>query len=119
MKFSNPLALCGAVIGGTVGYLGFFWAASEGFYALVLPGSLVGLGAGIFPNRGVWVAVVCGILATALGLWTEYRFAPFRADPGFAYFLTHLHQLRPLTLLLIAVGSFIAFWIPFRRQLPR
>jgi len=112
---NDPLALCGAFLGGTLGYFAFFWIASQGFYALVLPGAAVGLGAGVVANRSQWVAVVCGILAAALGVWTEFRFAPFRADGSFTYFVTHLQNLRPITLVLIAVGTAVGFWIPYRR----
>src|SRR5436309_1064533 len=97
----NLLALCGALVGGFVGYHAFFWVASQGFYGLVIPGGLLGLGAGIFVNRAFWVAIVCGLLAAALGVYTEFRFAPFIADESFRYFLTHLFDLKALTLLMI------------------
>ncbi|HEX5270498.1 MAG TPA: hypothetical protein VFW33_08440 [Gemmataceae bacterium] len=111
----NLLALGGAVAGGALGYFGFLWAAGQGFYALILPGGLLGLGAGIVPNRSLGLPVVCGLLAVGLGVFSEYRLAPFIDDHSFAYFVSHLHQLRPLTLLLIAVGGAIGFWVPFRR----
>jgi hypothetical protein len=112
---NNLLALCGALAGGALGHFAFFWLASQGFYALILPGGLLGLGAGLVRNRSVAVAVVCGLLATALGVFTEYRFAPFAADKSFPFFVSHLFDLRPLTLLLIAAGGAIGFWVPFRR----
>jgi hypothetical protein len=111
----NLLALCGAVAGGVLGYFAFFWILTHGFYAMILPGGLVGIGAGIFRNRSVWVAVVCGLLAVAIGVFTRYQAGPFEEDDSFAYFLAHLHQLSSVTLLMIGVGSFIAFWVPFRR----
>jgi len=112
----NVLALAGALVGGALGYFAFFWIAEQGFYALVLPGGLLGLGAGIVKNRSVWIAVACGVLAIALGLFTEYRFAPFSDDGSLGYFLTHVLDLRPLTLLMIGVGGLIGFWVPFRRR---
>jgi hypothetical protein len=115
----NLLALGGAVAGGVLGYFAFRWILTYGFYALVLPGGLVGIGAGIARNRSVWVAVVCGILALALGVFSEYRAFPFIADDSLGYFLAHLHQLSPVTLLMIGLGAFIGFWIPFRRTEPR
>jgi len=113
---NNLLALCGALVGGTLGYFAFSWILAQGFYALVLPGGLLGFGAGIVPNRSVLVAVVCGLLATALGLFTEYSFRPFVADHSFLYFVSHVYELQPLTLLMIAVGGLIGFWVPFRRK---
>jgi hypothetical protein len=113
---NNLLALCGALVGGTLGYFAFFWIVAQGFYALALPGGLLGLGAGLVPNRSRSVAIVCGFLAIALGVYTEYHFRPFKADKSLSYFLSHLFDLQPLTLLMIAVGGLIGFWIPFRRQ---
>jgi hypothetical protein len=112
----NLLALLGAVVGGALGYLGFFWIVHQGFYALVLPGAFVGLGAGIFKNRSVWIGVTCGLLALASGLFVEWKFAPFMADDSLGYFLGHLFLLRPITMIMIAAGTFIGFWVPFRRQ---
>ncbi len=112
---ADPLSLTAAVIGGTLGYFAFFWIADQGFYALVLPGGLMGLAAGIPGPRSRWVAIVCGIAAVLLGLYTEWRYAPFIADDSWMYFLTHIHQLRPLTLIMILVGAAIGFWVPFRR----
>jgi hypothetical protein len=114
----NLLALLGAAAGGALGYFAFFWIWDHGFYALALPGALVGLGAGFVMNRSIWVAVVCGFGALALGLCTEYRRAPFIADDSLGYFLSHVHTLSPVTLLMIALGAFIAFWVPYRRRVP-
>ena len=47
------LVLLGAVIGGLLGYVVFFWLAHQGFYGLVVPGGLLGIGAGLIPcSRG-------------------------------------------------------------------
>ena len=112
----DGLVLLSAVLGGVLGYFAFFWLRNQGFYGLVLPGGLLGFGAGFFKTKSKYVAVICGIMALALGLFTEWRFAPFKADPGFPYFLTHVTQLKPLTLIMIAAGTVIGFWIPFRRS---
>ncbi len=109
------LVLLGAVIGGLLGYVTFFAIARRGLYGLALPGGLLGLGAGIFKTRSKAVPVLCGFLALALGLFTEWRFAPFAADAGLGYFMSHVHQLSPLTLVMVAAGTLIGFWVPFRR----
>ena len=112
--------LIGAIVGGLVGYFAFFWIARQGLYALVLPGGLLGLGASLFPNRSTGLCILCGLLALALGLMAEWKFAPFITDGSLGYFLTHLQQLRPITLIMIAAGAFIGYWAPFsRRQLGR
>jgi hypothetical protein len=112
------LVLGGATVGGLIGYFGFLWIAQQGFYALVLPGGLVGMGAGLFRNRSVPICVICGILALGLGLLAEWQFAPFIKNGSLGYFLTHVHQLRALTLIMIAAGTFIGFWAPYNRREP-
>jgi hypothetical protein len=112
---SDGLVLLSAVVGGLLGYAVFWAIARQGFYEVALPGGLLGLGAGIFKTRTKAVPVVCGLLALALGLFTEWRYAPFIADASFGYFVSHLHRLRPFTLLMLAVGTLIGFWVPFRR----
>lgn len=112
----DAAVLLGAVVGGLIGHLLFFWVARQGFYALVLPGGLAGLAAGIGRASSRGTALACGAIGLVAGLFTEWRFAPFAADPGIGYFLTHLHQLRPVTLALLAVGAAIAVWVPLRRR---
>jgi hypothetical protein len=109
------LVLGGAVVGGFLGYLAFSWVKDQGFYALVLPGGLLGLGAGLARNRSVAVAILCGLFAIGLGLFTEWYFWPFRIDESLGYFLLHVHHLKPLTLVMVALGGAIGFWIPYRR----
>ncbi|MBI5757255.1 MAG: hypothetical protein HZA46_01910 [Planctomycetales bacterium] len=110
------LVLAGAVVGGVLGYFAFFWMRRRGFYGLILPGGLLGLGAGVAQNRSTRLAVVCGLLATALGLFTEWQYAPFRKDDSLSYFLLHVHELEPVTLMMVAVGGVMGFWIPYRRN---
>jgi len=112
---SDILVLLGAAVGGVLGYIIFFAIARRGFYALAIPGGFLGLGAGIFKTRTKAVAVACGLAALALGFFTEWRFAPFVADGSLGYFLSHIHQLSGLTLVMIAAGAAIGFYVPFRR----
>jgi hypothetical protein len=104
------LGLTGALVGAAVGYFTFFWAAQQGFYAIVLPPALLGLGAGLGARRRS--SVLAGLAAFAgllLGLFIEWKFAPFVVDGSLAYFVTHLHALRPLTLLMIALGTILSY----------
>lgn len=105
-----PFGLTGAVLGGTLGYFAFFWAADQGFYALMLPPGLLGLGASIGARgRSQPLAIVCAVMGLLLTLYTEWRFAPFRVDESFSYFITHVHKLKPLTLLFVALGTFLSY----------
>jgi hypothetical protein len=111
---SNGLALLGAAVGGALGYFLFFWLAGHGFYGMIIPGGLLGIGAGVFKSRSIVIAIICGVAALALGLFTEWRFAPFVADESLGYFLAHVYQLTAITLIMIALGAAIGFWAPFR-----
>jgi hypothetical protein len=104
------LGLLGAAIGGCAGYFAFFWIARQGFYALILPPALLGLTAGYFARcRSTPLAIVCAIAGLALGLYTEWRYAPFIKDDSFPFFLTHMHHVKPIKLLMLALGVFICY----------
>ncbi len=109
------LVLFGAALGGLLGYLVFFALARRGLYGLAFPGGLLGLGAGIFKTRSKAIPFVCGLAALALGLFTEWCHEPFLADPSLGYFVSHVHQLQPITLVMLAAGTLIGFYVPFRR----
>ena len=76
---------------------------------------MLGLGAGIPRNSSRAVAIVCGLLALGLGLYTEWRFFPFKVDNTLGYFLGHLHQLKPVSWLMLAVGTVLGWYVPHRR----
>jgi hypothetical protein len=117
MKFKDDvLVLIGAAVGALVGYFAFWWVYHQGFYGLVLPGGLLGCGAGISKSRSKLIPVICGLSALALGLLTEWQRAPFANDGSLGFFLTHVHHKLPITLIMIAAGAALGFWIPFRRR---
>ena len=117
MNLKNDfLVLAGALVGGLVGYVVFKWLLGQGYYGLMLPGGLLGMGAGVFKTRTKAMAIVCGILALVLGLLVEWNSFPFNADESLFYFVTHFYDLNPATLIMIALGAAIGFWIPFRRS---
>lgn len=107
--------LAGAAAGGAAGYFAVGWLVQQGFYAMALPGVLLGLGGGfcgLKPTRTL--AVICGIGAAALGLFTEWRHFPFVADNSLGYFLTHLADLRPLTWIMLVLGTVAGAWFVWR-----
>ena len=109
------LGLLGATAGGCLGYFAFFWIARQGFYALVLPPGLLGLTAGICARgRSHVLAALCGVAGLALGLFTEWRFAPFVADDSLPYFITHLHKLKSMTMIMLALGTVLSYSLALR-----
>ena len=108
---SYALGIGGGVVGAVLGYFLFIAMAGQGFYAIVLPGALAGLGCGAFSGRkSNCLGIVCVIIALIAGVLSEWRMAPFITDQGLRYFLTHLHKLRGFTQFLILLGGFCAFW---------
>ncbi len=104
------LGLVGAAVGGALGYFVFGWILSHGFYAMIIPGTALGLGFGLAARRyRIYFGFICAVLALGLGLFTEWRHFPFSANGTFAYFLTHLQQLTPVTWIMIVVGCVFAF----------
>jgi hypothetical protein len=109
---SNAMGLVGASIGGVLGFYTFGWLFGQGFYGLMVPGALLGLGCSLLAqHQSTTRGILCGLAALGLGLYTEWRFRPFNADESLKYFLTHLTALSSVTLLMIVVGAVIAYWV--------
>ena len=112
------LTLAGAMVGGALGFFAFGWLVRQGFYAPAIPGVLLGFGGGLLARRrSHLLAVICGMFATALCLFADWRHFPFLRDGSLSYFLTHLADLKPLTLMMIALGGFAGFWFTWRARL--
>jgi hypothetical protein len=104
------LGIVGAAVGGLVGYFAYVWIVKQGFYAPLVPPAAVGFGAGIAARRRlIPLGVFCAIAGLALGLFVEWDIFPFNDDQSFTYFITHVHRLTPLTLILLAVGAFFSY----------
>lgn len=113
---NDGLVLLGALIGGLLGYVVFKWLLGQGFYGLMVPGGLLGMGAGVFKTNTKAISVVCGVMAFLLGVVAEWSSFPFKADESLGYFIAHVHELQPATMIMLAIGAAIGFWIPFRRS---
>lgn len=114
---SNPVAkpnvvlgLVGAAIGGVAGFYAFQWILSQHLYALIIPPALLGLTAGCCARgRSVPLAIFCGFAGLGLALFTEWKFFPFKDDGSFPYFLAHISSLKPLTLIMIVIGTIASY----------
>jgi hypothetical protein len=104
------LGLIGGAIGGALGYYAFFFMVRQGLYPMVLPGALVGPGCGaLLGTKSNAMGIACGVCALLLGFFIEWQFAPFVTDRSLSYFITHIHQLRSMTLILIVIGALLGF----------
>ncbi len=65
----------------------------------------------LIQRRSLPLAAVCGALALALGIFSEWRAFPFVADDSFGYFLAHLHQLRPVSMVMIGLGAVFGMYL--------
>lgn len=111
------LGAAGGLIGAVTGYFLFFAIARQGFYAIILPGALAGIGCGGFSGRkSLPLGVACAVLGIFAGILAEWRFAPFVADRSFLFFMSHLGELPRFTQVLILVGAFFAFWFGRGRE---
>jgi hypothetical protein len=103
--------MAGAVIGAVLGWFAFGWLMNQGFYGLALPGALVGIVCGLISGGpSVTNGVLCTVIAAILGVVLEWRHRPFIADESFGYFVTHLHELRGITWLMLGLGATFGFW---------
>jgi hypothetical protein len=106
------LGLVGGVAGGVLGYYTFVWIVHQGFYGLMIPGALLGLGCGLLSQHHSAIrGLVCAAAAVGLGLFSEWKTFPFIADSSFGYFMNHVHELKPLTLIMTALGACFAYWL--------
>ena len=111
------LGVVGGAAGGAAGYFLFFWIVRQGLYAIILPGALIGIGCGLLSRRrSVCLGVLCALSGLALGIFTEWRYAPFAADTSFTFFLLHLHHLPGVKLALIAFGGLVALGMGMGRD---
>jgi hypothetical protein len=111
--------IAGGFVGGVIGFFVFQWLGRRGLYGMMIPGASIGLGAGLAARgRSVPLGVVCVVSAIGLALYAEWFAFPFVKDNSWSYFLQHLHQLRPATIIMMGVGAAFAYWLGQGRDLP-
>jgi hypothetical protein len=107
---SNLLGLLGAIIGGVVGFYTFKWLLNHGFYGMMIPGALLGLGSSLLArHRSTARGIVCGVAALALSLYTQWQL--MSSAPRFTDFLAQANELKSVEMLMMGVGTLIAFWL--------
>ena len=109
--------LLGGICGAVAGYFLFTFLLSQGFYALAIPGCLIGMGCGWSSGiRSSILASNCCVWAIAVSLFAEWRMFPFTADPSLGYFLRNLKDLTTVTWAMILIGCVCAFWFGLGRN---
>ena len=102
----------GAVAGAVAGYFLFSFLLGSGFYAMLLPGALVGLGCSWSSKiYSVGLGMVAGCLALGLSVFLEwYLVTEFVEDNSLGFFLANMLELGPASLLMMVGGGFLGFW---------
>ncbi|MDG1873245.1 MAG: hypothetical protein P8J27_05000 [Mariniblastus sp.] len=103
--------MLGAVIGGTIGWFVYFMLLGQGLDALMLPGTLVGLGFGLLSKRTMMSAGwVCAVLGLALMLCCEWKSLLAFKDKPLMEFLSNLPELNTGSKIMLGFGTLMAFW---------
>jgi hypothetical protein len=104
--------ILGGAVGGVAGYYAFHWLIGMAQYSVMLPGVLFGLGCGLLSGkRSLGLATLSLFAGLALGVYTEWSWAPFAADDSFGYFLSHLMDLKLNTKIMVVLGGVVGFWL--------
>ncbi|GAB5444409.1 MAG: hypothetical protein Fues2KO_47580 [Fuerstiella sp.] len=104
-------ATTGTVFGTIAGAAVFGFLLRQGIYAMVIPGTLIGLGCGGFAKgRSTGLGISAAIIAFVVSLGLEWHFRPFVVDDSLPYFLSHLRDLTTITWITVSLGTFAAFW---------
>jgi hypothetical protein len=112
LLISNLLGLVGAIIGGVLGFYTFHWLLGHGFYGLAIPGAFLGVGCGLLArHKSIARGILCGIAALILSLYSEWTYLRFAVDNSFSYMVAHFMQKDTVTLIMVALGTLIAFWV--------
>jgi len=91
--------------------LGLIWALKRGFYALILPGALLGLGCNVLArHRSLGRGLGCAVAAFVLTLHADWRYEQFPDDGSFSFFATNFYRLDTVTLVMLGLGTLFAFW---------
>lgn len=105
------MAVVGILGGAVLGSIAFHFAFSAGFYAMVLPGALIGLGCGAQSKAAsLPLGIVAALAALSIGVLLEWRYFPFRKDGSLTYFLQNLNDLKTGTWVMILAGAIAGFW---------
>ena len=109
--WSLPLAILGTLAGAALGVLAFWGLFVNGLYSIMLPGAFAGLGGGyLLKRKSIGMGVFAAAIGLAAMLLTEWRFFPGKHGQTLVGFLLHLPAAGSMTLLMLALGLFFAFW---------
>lgn len=105
------------LIGATIAACGGYWivwrVSQQNLYMPVLPGAFAGLACGFLSVSSSKVrGILCAGIALGAGLYTQWKVLLRRVetDGSFLDFLAHIHTETPVTLAMLAIGTFLGYW---------
>ncbi len=102
------LGAVGGLLGGVVGYFAVSWLAQNGFYAMVLPGALVGLGTGwLGRSHSLPRGIVAGVAAVISGTLIEWQV--FYSANALSFFLQNINEIGAVSFAMIGLGGVLGF----------
>ena len=109
--------ILGAIVGGAIGYGLFYFLYRNGFYAAIIPGAMLGSGAGYASGgKSFAMGAICLVMGTVLSVLGEWSVEPFAKDNSLGFFLKHLFEIGPVNLLMNAAGIVASFWFGVGRE---
>ncbi len=106
--------LLGGAVGGYLGYLAVgFLIGRTGFWVPILPGAFAGLACGQLSSiASTRRGALNGLLALGLSIFAQWKLfsPPFEFDGSFPAYVSHLHQLPILTLVVLGLNGLLGFW---------
>jgi hypothetical protein len=106
---SNLLGLVGAVLGAILGYYTFRWIYHHGFYGMMIPGALLGLGCGSLARHPSAIrGAACAAAALALGLFAEWSVS-YGGRLGLGEFFSEIAEPDLIAILMMAAGAYFAY----------
>lgn len=111
LAISWILGLLGAALGGLAGYFLFQYAWSYGYYAPVLSGGMVGVGAGLLGrHQSILRGLLCAIAGIVLGYYCDYRITLLPHFDTFLAYLAAFAKHSTSTNILTILGGLVAYW---------
>ncbi len=102
--------LGGALLGASAGYFLFLVLYRNGFYGIMLPGVLLGIGAGLAArSRSQSLGITCAVLAVFATVLTEWH-VRWSGKNTLPFFLTNIAEIGMVPLLMMALGVAAAYW---------
>jgi len=106
---SHLLGLVGATLGAILGYYTFRWIYHHGFYGMMIPGAMLGLGCGSLARHPSTIrGGACAAAALALGLFAEWSVS-YGGRLSLGEFSSEISQPDLIAILMIAAGAYFAY----------